>query len=168
MSANPPVACRNASQGCSGYAVERGLCPKCAKENPRKLDHSTLRHKTRRHPIYDTYQWKHKTKPTMMAYNAQCQFLVDGVQCSKAAILVHHIVSPWIDVSLGHKPQNLVCLCYDHHHQGEGDDPDNPRPYVPTKHRAGFERIEYPHPIPAKLTEGQVRITDDGRAIIGS
>lgn len=127
------TACRRCFKSVEHGTGERGFCAACAKEIPNQ---TTVRHEFRRHPLYDTYQWKHKTKPTMMTYNPVCQFLIGvGQQCLRPAELVHHKVSPYQNISLAHDPHNLVCLCREHHPPTEGDDPKNPRPYVPTRWR---------------------------------
>lgn len=166
MSVSPPIACRNASNGCSGYAVERGYCLKCAKENPSAAKST---HARRRHPLMDNIQWKRPksgTRALMQIYNPQCQCIVNGIRCTRPMVIVHHIVSPFVDITKAHDPRNLVAVCREHHPTSEGDDPLNPRPYAPTRFPSGFQVVEYPHPVPA-LTQGQVHITADGRAVIG-
>ena len=145
MAAKPPTACRRCFVAVEPGTGERGYCAACAKEIPNQAQ---ARHEFRRHPLYDTYQWKQKTRPTMMAYNPRCQFLIGvGQQCSRAAELVHHKVSPHVNVSLAHDPKNLVCLCREHHPITEGDDPKNPGNYVPTRWRPNplGPVEEYPH-----------------------
>jgi hypothetical protein len=152
-------------------AVERRFCEACAKLNPKKKD-DNKRHKIAlqrsRESIafYQSSEWRNTTQPTAIAYNPICQLLVDGKQCDRPAKFVHHIRSPKTHLSLGHNPQNLACLCESHHPPTEGDDPLNPRAYVPTRwrHGPGMPIVEYEHEKPLK--RGEVRIVD-GRAIIG-
>jgi hypothetical protein len=158
MGDKPLTACKGKSALCSGYAVERGYCAECAKENPKRPD-DNLRHKRKAFLLYDkasqafyqTSQWRYRTQPTMMAYNQPCQFLVDGTtRCLHPPKFVHHIRSPKTHPELGHKPENLVCLCDLHHPPTEGDDPLNPRAYVPTRFRSapGLPIEEFAHPQP--------------------
>ncbi len=159
MATAPQTVCRTPC--CPGYAVERGYCEPCAKLNPKKKDDN------RRHKIalqrskeeiafYQTSEWRYTTQPTAIAYNAQCQFLVNGVQCLQPSKFVHHKVSPRVDIGKGHDPRNLVCLCQEHHPPTSGDDPKNPRPYVPTRwrHGPGLPIAEYKHEQP--LQPGRV------------
>lgn len=163
----PPTACRACGVAVPHGCGDRGFCEKCAKEHPRALDQSTIRHRERRHKIYDTAQWKHPergTRALMQTCNPQCQAIIEGIQCLRPMVIVHHIVSPFVDLSKGHDPRNLVAVCRDHHPTTEGD--LVPRPYAPTRFPSGFTVVEYPHPVPA-LKQGGVHITEDGRAVIG-
>lgn len=177
MAPKPPTACRRCFAAVEHGTGERGYCAACAKEIPNQ---AAVRHEFRRHPVYDTYRWKHTTRPTMFAYNPQCQFLIGiGQQCSRPAELVHHIVSPHVNAALAHNPKNLVCLCREHHPITEGDDPANPRPYVATRFPSlpGLQVSEYPHtansPAPSTNTPAapppgkKLLFYSDGKPVFG-
>jgi 5-methylcytosine-specific restriction enzyme A len=52
--------------------------------------------------------------------NPVCQRLIEGKQCTRASALVHHLISPRINLSLLLVPTNCVCLCRQCHPQDEG------------------------------------------------
>ncbi len=139
MPPKPPTACRVPL--CGGYAAERGYCPTHAKQVPKKPD-DNARHKRfraqlrekRDNPFYDTSAWRNRTSPLMLMHNPLCQLVLpNGQQCTNRAKAVHHIVGLRTDTTGAHDPRNLVSLCEHHHITGDGDDPNNPRQYVPTK-----------------------------------
>ena len=139
MAPKPPTACRVPL--CGGYAAERGYCPAHAKQVPKKPD-DNARHKRFRaqlrekndNPFYDTSAWRNRTSPLMLMHNPICQLVLpNGKQCTNRAKAVHHIVGLRTDTTGAHDPRNLVSLCEHHHITGDGDDPNNPRQYTPTK-----------------------------------
>ena len=115
MATAPQTVCRTPC--CPGYAVERGYCEPCAKLDPKKKDDN------RRHKIalqrskeeiafYQTSEWRYTAPPTAIAYNAQCQFLVNGVQCSQPSKFVHHKVSPRVTWAKGTALATLPVCSY--------------------------------------------------------
>jgi 5-methylcytosine-specific restriction endonuclease McrA len=70
--------------------------------------------------LYGAARWEH-FRTMMLAHNPICQRLQrDGQQCHNPALLVHHLVSPRVDVSKFLDIQNVVCLCEHCHPTGEG------------------------------------------------
>lgn len=175
MSANPPIACRNASQGCPGYSVGRGLCEKCLKESgqsatstPAPIQKSPLRWKpyvkgerSEHDKLMKKSQWINRTSPTCKALNPICQRIIDGVRCTNPSKEVHHLSA---NLKRFFDPSNLVALCPGCHIKTKGDPVDAPREYADTKWILG---AVYEHPKPPKPQQGEVVITDKGTAIIG-
>jgi hypothetical protein len=174
MSANPPVACKNASTGCGGYVVERGLCAACLKANPQaanKPAHAPLRWKqhSKRDEVDLSYRhadWVRFSKAAR-AYNPLCQNIdANGVRCNRASKDAHHIVSPRVAPERRLDPSNVACLCRDHHDNTEGESIDSNRTLAPTRWRTGIGPIvEYEHNRPAPRKPGDVVIGENGVAL---
>ncbi len=151
-----PTACRTTF--CGGHAVERGYCKTCIKTNPRierKRDHHDKLEKTK--------PWERCSK-AHRELNPMCQLIVNGKQCTKPAVLVHHIRSSRTHPELFFDWRNHVSLCRPHHPDTPGDDPKRPRHYAPT---IGILGAVFLHRVVAPLKKGEVRIGADGTAEIG-
>ena len=67
--------------------------------------------------------------------NPICQKLTNGVQCMTRAQLVHHLISPRVNLELLLDPANCVCLCRAHHPTDEGTPNWKPSiDFTPTEH----------------------------------
>jgi hypothetical protein len=154
MAANVPTACR--TPGCSGTCYpETGhsYCEDCEAAKAKEATTPQPAHlrwpikkpkgaeRTEHDRILATSQWKNRTSPTMKACNPLCQrVLPNGKQCWRAAKEVHHLDD---NPTLFFNPANLVGLCAEHHPKSQGENPNDPREYVPTKWIGG---AVFPHP----------------------
>jgi len=50
--------------------------------------------------------------------------VIDGVQCNRIADTVHHLISPRKRPDLFVDANNVAAVCRQHHHHGEGAQPD--------------------------------------------
>jgi hypothetical protein len=169
MSISPPTACRNASSGCPGYAVERGLCSGClAQSKPTAVAASDPTSHLRWKPyvkgersehdrLMATSQWKNRTAPTCKSCNPICQRIIDGVRCTRPSKEVHHLSA---DLKRFYDPSNLVALCAEDHPKTQGE-PEAPREYAPTRWIFG---AVYEHPKPSNPKQGEVTIGENGVA----
>jgi 5-methylcytosine-specific restriction endonuclease McrA len=70
--------------------------------------------------LYGAVRWE-RFRQAVIRQNPICQRLQrDGQQCHNPAVLVHHLVSPRVDVSKFLDTTNVVCLCEHCHPTGEG------------------------------------------------
>jgi 5-methylcytosine-specific restriction protein A len=85
--------------------------------------------------LYETTAYR-RFQAMMRAFNPICQKLVNGVQCTRASKILHHVIPPEVDQSKFLAYTNVIMLC-EHHHPNTTGEPD-PRPetlaklYVPT------------------------------------
>jgi hypothetical protein len=112
-----------------------------------------------------TSRWKNKVSPLCRSFNPLCQRLkwngTRWAQCRYPSKEVHHIDA---NIRLFWAPANLVALCGDCHHKGQGDSGVcEQRFYVPTKWILGGV---HPHPLPPP-GKGEVVIGPDGFAVVG-
>jgi hypothetical protein len=170
MSANPPSACRNAASGCPGYAVKSGLCPKClaADAPPPNNEPIKLRWKTPGQAKTEVDLWYHRAPwqkfiKALKAYNSICQVIdAHGVRCTNPSKVGHHIESPYTSPSKFLSPQNVVCICAQHHTPDEGEAQDANRTFAPTKWLFGSM---YEHKRPEPRKPGDVVIGENGVAL---
>ena len=102
------MRCR--STGCTELVTEK-YCPKHLHNNPRSAK--------RADEWYQGTDWT-KFSLWLRMRNAQCQKLINGVRCQKLSQLVHHLVSPRVNMALLLEPTNCVCLCRSCHPITEG------------------------------------------------
>lgn len=83
--------------------------------------------------MYHLAAWK-RCRDTVMAMNPICQCLnLEGEQCRDAAVICHHIVSPYADATRFFDWRNLVAVCRTHHPNTEGEDLKHPNRYAVTQ-----------------------------------
>jgi len=138
-----PTACRTST--CSGYAVTRGYCAICLKNNPAPPT-SNYKFRVAKDPtklLYDRMDWKgpRGTRALTLVMNPLCQHTHGGLQCRYPAKAVHHLHDPKDHPELMHSPANLVAVCANHHQGGQRGETQGYL-YVPTKWYGGKE---YPH-----------------------
>jgi hypothetical protein len=72
---------------------------------------------------YCNMPWR-KCRASCLTFNPRCQAIVNGEQCTQAACIGHHLISPYKDRSLFLSWFNVVMVCAEHHPPGEGAGPD--------------------------------------------
>lgn len=164
MSDRPPIACSNC-----GAASTNGtwVCDACKKAAPATAS-GPARARYKPTAQMDEIDRFYKTKPwercsqAIRTYNPICQHVIDGKQCSSQSQEVHHLESPRQNFARRFDPANLVALCHTCHRPTEGEPEDDFREYAPTKAYGG---VQFEHPTRPK--QGEVRITEGGRALVG-
>lgn len=77
-------------------------------------------HRTNNDAQRDEIDWMYQRPPwtgvngfqkTAIRRNPACQRIIDGKQCGRQSVIVHHIISPRTDLSLFLVWSNVVCLC---------------------------------------------------------
>jgi 5-methylcytosine-specific restriction enzyme A len=105
--------------GCVQVAVRGSRwCEKHQQTNEQK-ERDRIRRDDEINQMYVREPWP-SFRRTMIGFNPLCQRLVRGVQCDRAAKIVHHLVSPRQDRSRFVDPTNVVCLCEHCHPNDEG------------------------------------------------
>jgi hypothetical protein len=130
MSRACPTACRtcgkasdNGTSYCKLHVADSRIAARAydkfvrAKDEIAKLYHTTL--------------WR-RFRDSILARNPICALIVNGVQCTHAATLVHHIISPRQRRDLFTTASNVAPLCADHHTDEEGENMEARRKFAPT------------------------------------
>jgi len=87
--------------------------------------------------LYDCAPWR-KFKAFVLGLNPQCQRLIGDEQCHALATVVHHLISPRVNMSLFLDWRNVVCVCAPHHPGGRAGEPlDTPATYAITQGMLG-------------------------------
>ena len=144
----PPTACVRCQQ--ASCICKPDTSP-AAVRAPKTSEHDKL---------LRTRRWTELSK-ALRAYNTQCQNVVNGKRCERAAQEVHHLNT---DLKLFFHPANLTALCKECHFKHQGERSDSVREYAPTRWILG---AEFPHPKYEPLAKGEVRIDSSGVAKIG-
>ena len=120
------------------------------------------------HDEYDrflhTARWL-KFSRLMRDLNPICQHIVFGTRCQRVSKEVHHILDARTYPEKRLHPGNVVCLCPEHHPKTQGEAEDSNRTFAAT--RGPFQAV-YEHARPAPLKKGEVRITANGVARVGT
>jgi len=115
-------ACRE--NGCRKRTNARsGYCPDHEKANT-ALEAQRIHNRERRddpiNKMYETRAWE-AFRLHVLNRNPLCQRIgTDGMQCRYPATLIHHLISPRVDVNKFMDPQNVVALCAACHPPSEG------------------------------------------------
>jgi 5-methylcytosine-specific restriction endonuclease McrA len=90
------------------------------REHSRENDKERYKNDSTR-KLYGAARWE-RFRQAVIRQNPICQRLLrfGQGQCHNPAVLVHHLVSPRVDVSKFLDTQNVVCLCEHCHPTGEG------------------------------------------------
>ena len=115
MAERAKTICRQPGCGVTGHGE---FCPKHVNNNNR-IEYERARQNDAVNRLYDRAAWRKFTQ-AIRARNPLCQRIVDRVQCQNAGTEAHHLVSPRVDISRFLDPQNVVCLCTEHHDNREG------------------------------------------------
>ena len=100
--------------------------------------------------------------------NVICQrILEDGKHCMERSVILHHLVSPHVDLSKAFDPSNTVMVCRSHHPRTAGEPEDSQNEYTPTIFRVMGKEYIYPHPKPEKPRKGIIRFDAHGFGSIG-
>ena len=114
--------------GCPTLIKEGSHCAKHAEQA--KLREYGERNSDSVMKLYRTQRWE-RFKRCMRARNPLCQrILEDCTQCEQFSTILHHIVSPRVDLSRMFDAENILCVCESHHPNTVGEE-DLTR-YVPT------------------------------------
>jgi hypothetical protein len=109
--------CRQA--GCANKTRnEGGYCDSHLKDNGR-TDYQRLRAGDPINKMYGRAAWT-SFRTVVIRQNAICQRINYGQQCTHAATLVHHLISPRVDERRFVDPTNVVALCVNCHPNDEG------------------------------------------------
>lgn len=131
MSLKPPVACAQCMQAkpCKCGKPTTGI-PTLGFSHQKKdaID-----------KLYDCARWR-KFSRVLRDMNPICQHVVKGVQCRYPSELVHHLVSPRVDISRLTDPANCTAICWKCHITTEGE--QRAATYCSTKWIMG---AVYPH-----------------------
>jgi hypothetical protein len=104
--------------GCRAL-VKKGFCPEHTEQS--KQREYGQRNADSVMKLYRTQRWE-RFKIYMRSRNPLCQRLLDnGKQCDRIAVILHHIVSPRVNLALMFDAENVLCVCESHHPNTVGE-----------------------------------------------
>ena len=116
MPTRPQTEC--AKPGCHAL-VTSGYC------DAHKTEPQVQSAPRRNEKFYQTRLWR-TTSTLLRQYNPICQRIQpDGVQCTHASTVVHHIVDPSVNPAVGTDWNNIVALCDTCHPGGQPGDTEH-------------------------------------------
>ena len=102
-------------------------CSKCSRAKPCECEKLPGKGKPRQFyakdnvdKLYDCSRWR-KFSMLIRDMNPICQHVIKGVQCRYPSKLVHHLISPRVDLARLTDPKNVVALCWNCHITTEGE-----------------------------------------------
>lgn len=116
--------------------------------------------------LYHSAQWMWETSPLIRRLNGQCQVIhPNGQRCKNHSAIVHHLISPRVDITKFYDLGNVVAICTECHGPEEGESPTSNRTFAPTLD--SFNVLHH-HERPKPLAKGEVKILADGTCQVGS
>ena len=112
-----PTVCRHS--GCRAPNVRGSRFCEAHQENNSVLEARRNRPRDAIDRLYGTIRWL-RFRDLILRHRPICQKLVRGQQCSNPARIIHHLISPRVDISKFVDPKNVLALCETCHTPEEG------------------------------------------------